>query len=386
MSCAAVFSGALKSVDADLLARLLPRSVRRGLRAPARWWYRAQLGVSDFRLAQGGPVLSYGGALPREAGALVHGGRVKLTHLDRAFPENAASFNLLYLVSSAIPPHAIELVRFARRRGVKFVWNQNGVAYPAWSGKFTADVNDPMRALLREADFAVYQSEFCRASADRFLGPAACPFTILFNPVDPSLFHPPDEPPPLTELRLLTMGTHTYRERVLVTLRCLAELSRAGKAARLTVAGPLQWRDAEAEVRRAIDELALHDQVTLLPAFSQSEAAELCRAHHLLLHPKYMDPCPTVVIEALACGLPVVGAASGGLPELVPPNCGRLVPVPEDWEEMHTPDAAALAAAVVEIAEALPEFSARARRHAVEHFTAERWVERHREIFRTLLA
>ena len=374
---------------ADHLARLLPRSVRRVLRAPvevpARLWYRHRLRAADFRLATGGPVLSYGAALPPKAGALVQGGRVKLTHLDRAFPARADSFNVLYLVSSAIPPHALELVRFAKERGVKFVWNQNGVAYPAWAGPFTDEVNDPMRALLLAADYVIYQSAFCRASADRLLGRAACPSEVLFNPVDTALFSPAETPPPLTEIRLLAMGTHTYADRVLVTLRCLAELRRTGRAARLTIAGPMQWAGADEEVQRTISEFGLREHVTLRPAFSQSEAAEMCRAHHVLLHPKYMDPCPTVVIEALASGLPVVGPTSGGLPELVDAEAGRLLPVPEDWERMHSPDPAALAAAVSEIAVDWQSFSTRARQRALALFRAEPWVARHGEIFEQLL-
>ena len=373
----------------DRLARLLPRAVRRVLRAPvevpARLWFRHRLRAADFRLATGGPVPSYGAALPQKTGAIVQGGRVKLTHLDRAFPARADSFNVLYLVSSAIPPHALELVRFAQERGVKFVWNQNGVAYPAWAGPFTDEVNDPMRALLRAADYVVYQSAFCRASADRLLGRAECPSEVLFNPVDTALFSPAETPPPLTQLRLLAMGTHTYADRVLVTLRCLAELHRTGRAARLTIAGPMQWTGADEEIRRTIGDLGLRELVTLRPAFSQSEAAEICRAHHVLLHPKYMDPCPTVVIEALACGLPVVGPASGGLPELVDAGSGRLLPVPEDWERMHSPDPAALAAAVSEIAADWPGFSTRARQRALALFRAGPWVVRHGEIFEQLL-
>ena len=374
----------------DRLARLLPRSVRRALRAPvdvpARLWFRHRLRAADFRLAPGGPVLSYGEALPRKAGVLVQGGRVKLTHLARVFPAGAGAFNVLYLVSSAIPPHAMELVRFAKARGVKFVWNQNGVAYPAWAGPFTDDVNDPMRALLREADYVIYQSAFCRASADRLLGLAVSPSEVLFNPVDTAVFFPAETPPPLSEIRLLAMGTHTYADRVLVTLRCLAELRRTGRAARLTIAGAMQWPRAEEQVRRTIDDLGLRELVTLRPAFSQSEAAEMCRAHHVLLHPKYMDPCPTVVIEALASGLPVVGPASGGLPELVNAGSGRLLPVPEDWEKMHTPNPGAMAVAVGEIAADWQGFSTRARQRALALFRAEPWVARHGEIFGQLLA
>lgn len=44
------------------------------------------------------------------------------------------------------------------------------------------------------------------------------------------------------------------------------------------------------------------------------------------------DPCPTVVLEALAMGRPVVGSRTGGLPDLVEPGrTGLLVPPDDEW-------------------------------------------------------
>jgi len=61
------------------------------------------------------------------------------------------------------------------------------------------------------------------------------------------------------------------------------------------------------------------------------------------------------VVEAQASGLPVVGVAAGGLPNLVPPGLGLLGPVD---------DAAAMAANVLRAAERRHELGAAARRHA----------------------
>ena len=102
---------------------------------PGDGYFGARLRRGRFTLAQGGPLLNFGGAIPRKKGAVLHGGRVKLGHLERAFPEGRDSYNILYLVSSAIPRHALDLVKFAQSHGVKFVWNQNGVGFPAWAGR-----------------------------------------------------------------------------------------------------------------------------------------------------------------------------------------------------------------------------------------------------------
>jgi glycosyltransferase involved in cell wall biosynthesis len=372
------------------MSRLLDHIVSPGLRA--QFWrllelpewrrFRRHLERTVLSPRRGGPALSYGDALPDRAG-LVAGGRVKLLHLAEEFPA-AADFNLLYLVSSAPPKFALELVKWAQRRGVKFAWNQNGVAYPAWYGTRVAEINGPMRELRARADYIFYQSAFCRDCATQFLGDVTVPGEIAFNCVDMAQFRPA-EPPAPDICQLLAAGSHHESYRVVSVLKTVAELKRRKFPVMLHLAGRFFWSEAEAEVAAQIRELGIADIVRRLPPYRQEEAPAIYQAAHILIHPKYKDPCPTVPIEAMACGVPVIGSASGGMPELVSPDAGALLDVPESWEQNYWPAPTAMADAVERIMSRWSEYRTAARANAETRFSKEDWLAQHRRVFQTLV-
>jgi glycosyltransferase involved in cell wall biosynthesis len=314
---------------------------------------------------------------------MAHGGRVKLQPLAAAFPSSPRDFNLLYLVSSAPPHDAGVMIRLARRRDAPIVVNQNGVAYEAWHGPGWERTNRPLAQVLHSADHVVYQSEFCKLSADRFCGEPRVPWEVLHNPVDTAHFAPGrrvDRPP-----TLLLGGNQYQRYRFEAALATLARLPDEW---RLIVTGDLSWHPdrqrSRAEGRARIAEMNLAERVSLAGTYTQAEAPALFARADVLLHTKVNDPCPTTVLEALACGLPVVYSATGGTPELVGESGGIGLPAPLDWEQERPPDPGGLAAAVQEVWAEIEERREAARARA-ERFDVRAWVQRHRELFEELL-
>ena len=316
----------------------------------------------------------------------VHGGTVKLQHLQGAFPNAPRSFNVLYLGSSNRPHDSGELLRLARARQAAIVVNQDGVAYAGWHGPGWERANQPLAELVQAADHVVFQSAFCKASSDRFLGPREGGWEILHNPVDTDRFAPGDRVErPLT---LLLGGNQYQRYRFEGALEAFELVLDARPGACLLVSGRISWdpdrRKAEREARELLAASPASARVELVGTFTQLEAPSLYRRADLLVHTKYNDPCPTVVLEAMACGLPVVYSSSGGTPELVGPDAGVGIPAPLDWEQDHPPDPAVLAAAVLEAAWRREELGAAARARAVERFDVRPWIERHRVLFEEL--
>ena len=318
----------------------------------------------------------------------VSGGIIKCQDLQRIYPNTKRNANLIYLVSSALPLFPQFMVRFARKNGVKVVWNQNGVAYPAWHGSGWEEFNRPLNAFLHKADYVIYQSRFCKISADRYLGERKGPFEILHNPVDTEVFIPISHKP--DGLKILLAGTHNEFYRVRIAIETLREVLHIIPEAELLIAGPLKWKrnelESQAELEGLCAEIGILSKIRLLGSYTQQDAVKLFQAAHILLHTQYNDACPRMVVEAMSCGLPVVYSKSGGTPELVGMEGGIGVEAPLDWEQIHPPDPQELARAVVDVLSNYKRFSKAARARAVKRFDVRPWLERHKVVFESLMS
>jgi glycogen synthase, Corynebacterium family len=127
---------------------------------------------------------------------------------------------------------------------------------------------------------------------------------------------------------------------------------------------------------------------------SQPELAALLSASTTFVCPSVYEPLGIVNLEAMACGLPVVGTATGGIPEVVADGVtGRLVPIEQLDDGTGTPVdpgrfvadlAAALTAVVVDPA-AAREMGRAGRLRAEAEFSWAAIAERTRAIYAELV-
>ena len=64
--------------------------------------------------------------------------------------------------------------------------------------------------------------------------------------------------------------------------------------------------------------------------------ANYYQASDVLVRPSLADNCPLTVLEAMACGIPVVASKVGGIPEEVEQNKNGILVEPQNSEELTT--------------------------------------------------
>jgi glycosyltransferase involved in cell wall biosynthesis len=115
--------------------------------------------------------------------------------------------------------------------------------------------------------------------------------------------------------------------------------------------------------------------VKFLGTIPREQIPTLARSSHMMFSAEVNPPCPNSVIEALACGLPVIGFDSGSLKELVTEDAGCVVPYSGDPWKLETPDISTLALSAGEVLTKQDQFRVAARKRAESAFGLDQMVE-----------
>lgn len=113
-------------------------------------------------------------------------------------------------------------------------------------------------------------------------------------------------------------------------LRAFA-LARKRKESLLLIAGQGPLQEA---CRRLTKELGVEDSVRFLGV--RNDMADLMNAADAFVMSSLWEGMPTAMLEAAACGLPIVATNVGGIPEILPPDAQRYLTSPKDPQALST--------------------------------------------------
>jgi glycosyltransferase involved in cell wall biosynthesis len=238
---------------------------------------------------------------------------------------------------------------------------------------FTAHARDlyqiPRAALADRAARAAHVVTCCQTNANYLatVAPAA-DVKVIFHGVDVERFRPGG--PAETGL-IISVGRLVEKKGFDVLLAACRRLGTQEFRCVIYGDGPLR-----AELETRIDRLGLAGRISLAGACTQRELAGILRrAAMFALTPLHgadgdRDGIPNVLLEAMACGLPVVSTTAGGVGEAVRHGVNGLLAEPGDAEAV-----AAHLAALLGDEEHRRRLGDAARETVVERFDARVWAE-----------
>jgi len=173
---------------------------------------------------------------------------------------------------------------------------------------------DSSRAIVTETDYAArFLCEQFPRRSDRV--------HRIYNGLDLTEFGRADfsSTPPL----IIAVGRLIPKKGFSDLIRSCALLAERGKSFRCEIIGEGPLGEA---LRRQIDDMHLQNNVELTGAKPQTQLRGRLAAANVFVLPSVMDPdggmdnLPTVIMEAMATGLPVVSTNIGGIPEMIIDN------------------------------------------------------------------
>jgi glycosyltransferase involved in cell wall biosynthesis len=174
------------------------------------------------------------------------------------------------------------------------------------------------RGILKAGAHIIAVSEFIRRFLLARIGIPAERITVIPHGVDARFRRLPGtaaEGGQTGAPYLLTVGNIFPVKNFVMAVEVLAALSGEFPALRLKMAGATDHPYC-AQLRQAAETAGVADRVDFLGYLAPEALVPLMNCASCLLMPSLTEGCPVTLLEAMACGTPVIGSRRGGIPEI----------------------------------------------------------------------
>ncbi len=184
---------------------------------------------------------------------------------------------------------------------------------------------------IEQSDAVTAVSAYLRDETFRAFGCTACDISVIPNFVDLAEFRPPRERCPLFPAsdKVLMHISNMRPVKRLLDVVGIFDRVRKEVPSRLVLAGDGPDRDA---AEREVERLGLKDRVRFIGKVE--DVAQVVRWAHLFLLPTVSESFGLAALEAMATGVPVIGANVGGLPEVVEHGVSGYLGEPGNVDDM----------------------------------------------------
>jgi glycosyltransferase involved in cell wall biosynthesis len=154
---------------------------------------------------------------------------------------------------------------------------------------------------------------------------------VIPNIIDLDTFCPALEPPAGTMFTLVITRNLEPIYGLDTAIRAFALVREQIPEVQLKIAGS---GPQAAELEQLVESLGLGGAVVFLGRLDRREIVELYHGANAMINPSRVDNMPNSVLEALACGVPVISTKVGGVPYIVKDGWTALLVPPDNEQEM----------------------------------------------------
>ena len=228
------------------------------------------------------------------------------------------------------------------------------------------------RLVLRRCDrISVLSQALARSTAA--IGIPVGEIQIIPNGVDLEKFAPPTD---AREPLIVYVGSLIKRKGVVYLLEAMAQVLQVHPHFRLAIVGDGVERLA---LEKIAADLNIENRVTFAGQLPPQQVREWMRRARVFVLPSVEEGLGVVLLEALACGTPIVASRVGGICDVVTPEVGVLVP-PANSDR--------LAEGIDHLLgdeETWAKMSGSARQRAEEHYCWDRITDQYTSIYESLV-
>jgi glycosyltransferase involved in cell wall biosynthesis len=217
----------------------------------------------------------------------------------------------------------IGILKKIKNDGGKIIQRLDGVYYPEKHGISYKFKNRKIKNIyINYSNFIVFQSEYSKRQCfDMFGKKDKNDFTVIVNGADQSIFYPSKKKTLGKRIVFITTGNFRNVDMLEPIILALDKIKRKYDF-ELRVVGPVTHKKLKGYLDR--------EYINYIGEVSIVNVANHLRKSDTFLYSHLNPPCPNSVIEAISCGLPVVGFNSGAMEELLTFSKDLLAEVSDD--------------------------------------------------------
>src|SRR4030042_2811328 len=202
------------------------------------------------------------------------------------------------------------ILKFFKKNNLPIIQRLDGVYYPSKHGlKYIYLNREIKKDYLKYSDFVIFQSRYSRTECFTILGEIdKSKYRIIYNGTDKAVFYPADKK--FDRNKIIFTATGSFRNRDMIepvvwALDLLVERNNI----EFRLIGPI--------LNREVKKYTSRPYIRCLGGMNKKEISRELQETDILIHCQLNPACPNSVIEAISCGIPVVGFDTGAMKEIL---------------------------------------------------------------------